>query len=279
MKLDFYNKIVIVTGAARGIGKNIANKFALAGARVVIVDIDEQVGRSVVEECRARKLEVDFLTMDLSQTEQAEKLVNIVIKKYGKIDILINNAKAGKRTAFFAETVENWELSFSVSLKTPFFLSQALISRTSGLPHESIIVNISSVASKNISRNSASYHLIKAALENMTRYLSVHGGPKGFRVNAIRPGFIVKDEHSGRYRQDNNQKYRDMAEYCHPLRRIGSSDDIANAALFLCSDLASFITGHVLIVDGGLTIQDPWDLIERFHSTKVGDKNEIGFGK
>ena len=246
---------------------------------MIIVDINEQLGSTVVKECHSKKLEVDFLAMDLAQTEQAEKVVDTVTRKHGKIDILVNNARAGKRTAHLAETIENWELSFDVSLKAPFFLSQVLISRAPNLPRESVILNISSVAAKNISQNSASYHLIKAALENLTRYLAVYGGPKGFRVNAIRPGFIVQDEHRSRYRQDDNQTYRDMAEYCHPLRRIGSSDDIANAALFLCSDLARFITGQVLTVDGGLTIQDQWSLIERFCSTRIRDKDGTGSGK
>jgi len=258
---SFHNKIVIVTGAARGIGKNIAVKFATAGAYVVIADQDDTSANMVVEQIRSAGNNSEYYRVDLSKIEQAESMIRDVMRKHGRIDVLVNNARSGTRTESLDENEENWNLSLDVSLKAPLFMSQAFIREHTDNTETACIINISSVAAQKICNESAVYHVAKAGLENLTRYLAVYGGPKGIRVNAVSPGFIVQDEHKGRYLRNDNASYRRIAENCHPLRRIGTSDDVANATLFLCSDHASFITGQVLTVDGGLTIQDQWGLV------------------
>ena len=266
----FHKKIVIVTGAARGIGKNIAIKFATAGAYVVIADQDDTSANMVVEQIRSAGNNSEYYKVDLSKIEQAESMIRDVMHAHGRIDVLVNNARSGTRTESLDENEENWKLSLDVSLKAPLFMSQVFIRKHTDNTEMACIVNISSVAAQKICNESAVYHVAKAGLENLTRYLAVYGGPKGIRVNAVRPGFIVQDEHQGRYLQKDNASYRQMAENCHPLRRVGTSDDIADAVLFLSSDRASFITGQVLTIDGGLTIQDQWDLASNFARRKNG---------
>jgi len=260
MLINYKDKTVIVTGAVRGIGKSIARKFAEAGATVVVVDKNEKDGKSVVNEISNSGYTAEYFNLDLTDIKQAEEMIVSLVKKYNHVDVLINNARGGKRTDPLKETEENWQLAVDVSLKAPLFLSQTFINEINEENSGACIINISSVAASSICHESAAYHLTKSALENLTRYLAVFGGPKGVRVNAIRPGFIVQDEHQGRYLKYDNISYRKLAETCHPLRRIGTSDDIANVVLFLCAEQASFITGEIITVDGGLTIQDQWDL-------------------
>lgn len=263
MIFNFERKVVLITGAARGIGKNIAQKFVEVGANVIIADIDTLSGVETASELNNSDQKVEFKEVNLQKNEQSDELIRTIIDKYGKIDILINNARAGARTEPLKETESNFQIALDVSLKAPLFLSQALVNDSMKKKNSCCILNISSIAAAKICGESVSYHIAKAALENLTRYLAVHGGPHGVRVNAIRPGFIVQDEHLQRYKLDSNEKYRRLAEYCHPLRKYGTSEDVANAALFLCSDFAGFITGQVLTVDGGLLSQDPFSMAMR----------------
>lgn len=271
---DFNGKTAVVTGSARGIGRNIAVGFAAGGADTVLIDINAGSLMTTCRELKQKGLPVYAFEFDLSRTDRLADMINDIHAQFGNIDYLVNNARAGKRTLPLGETIDNFDLISDVSLKAPLFLSQAFIRQSvdfdkdRGKASSRCIINISSVAAKTVCRESAGYHISKAALENLTRYLAVHGGNYGFRVNAIRPGFIVQDEHKKRYEDQDNKGFREIGRFCHPLKKIGSSDDIANAVLFLCSDLAGFITGQVLTVDGGLTIQDQWDLIHSYHHTE-----------
>ncbi len=263
MSLCFKKNIVVVTGATRGIGWNIAATFAKNGAKVIAVGRDEQKAIEPTTRKKSNNIDVDFLCLDISQRTQAEIMVEQVTQKYGGIDVLVNNARTGVRTSPLKETESNFDSVVNVCLKAPLFASQMMI-ESNNQNRQGVILNISSVVSKHISNESASYHMAKSALENLTRYLAVHGGAKRIRANAVRPGFIVQDEHQERYWQDDNRDYRKVAEFCHPLKTVGCSDDIANAALFLCSDMAQYITGQVLTVDGGMSVQGQWDLLNQF---------------
>jgi len=120
------------------------------------------------------------------------------------------------------------------------------------------IVLLGSVAGRLIGLESPSYHIAKAGIAHLTKYLAVSAGEYGVRVNDVSPGFIVKDEHRARFEQPDNEEYRLAAARIHPVSRVGSSDDVAEAVLFLVSDKSSYITGHSLNIDGGTSVQEQW---------------------
>lgn len=260
----FTNKVVAVTGSARGIGKNILRSFGQEGACVVICDINQEIGQATETEFREEGITTDFLLIDLSQTGQPQAMVQKIVQKHGKIDVLVNNARAGKRLGLLEETEETWDLGMAVTLKAAFFATQEAIRSMSHTGGGSI-VNISSIAGFSVCKESPIYHIAKAGMIQMTRYLAVNAGQCGVRVNAILPGFVVQDEHRERYNRDDNQAYRDVVEFCHPLGDVGKSDHIAHTALFLCSPEAGFITGECLVVDGGVSVQDQSTLLYRFN--------------
>lgn len=138
------------------------------------------------------------------------------------------------------------------------------------------IINISTVLSYAVGGEAPSYHVAKAAVDQLTRYLAVQCGSKQVRVNAIAPGFIVKEPHLKRFHSKASDDYRAIACYAHPSGAIGLESDVANAAAFLASDAAQFVTGQVLVVDGGLTIQEPFMLLHGLGSKPVQRKRRRG---
>jgi len=256
----FAGRIALVTGAARGIGRTIAQAFAEHGATVAIADINELGSREVKTDIERAGGKADVFPVDLSRTGAGPGVVNAVVERLGRLDLLVNNARGGQRGRMDRETEENWDLTVTVCCKAPFLASQEAISvmeRTGG----GAIVNIVSISAKCVTRESASYHASKAALEHLTRYLAVTAGPSNVRVNAVAPGFIVQDEHLERYNREDNISYREQAVCCHPIGRVGASQDVADAALYLCSDAARFVTGVTLVVDGGFGLRDAWNLL------------------
>lgn len=267
-KLRFANSIVAVSGSARGIGKNIARAFGVEGAQVAICDIDQEQGRATEDEFRQQGIAADFFSVDLSQRGEPQTMIRQVANKYGRLDILINNASSGrKRLELLEEDEDTWDQGMSVTLKAAFFASQEAI-RVMRQTGGGKIVNISSIAGLLVCSESPHYHVAKAGLLQLTRYLAANAGRYRIRVNAVSPGFIVQDEHHERYARDDNQRYRKIAEFCHPLGHVGTSDDIANAVKFLCSSDSEFLTGQCLIVDGGIVLQEQSGLVYRFDRNK-----------
>jgi len=253
----FEGKVAIVTGGARGIGKTIATALGTGGARVAICDIHREAAEAAVRELRDAAIQAEYFPVDLSKRGEPQRMVAEAAEKWGRLDILVNNARAGARQGWLEDTEDNWDLTLSVGLRAAYFASQRAIPVMAGHGGGSI-VNIGSVAAFLVSLESPAYHAAKAGLMQLTKYLAANAGPQRVRVNAVVPGFIVQDEHRGRYMKDDNAGYRARAESCHPLRDVGRADDVADAALFLCSDSARFITGQAIVVDGGFTIQDHW---------------------
>ena len=253
----FEGKVALVTGSARGIGKSIAAAFGMAGAQVAVCDINGDSSEATVRELQKLGISAEYFVVDLSKNGEPQRMVTEVSKKFGRLDILVNNARAGVRRELLEESEDNWDLTMSVGLRAAFFASQRAIPvmETTG---GGSIVNISSVAAFLVSLESASYHAAKASLVQLTKYLAVNSGARQIRVNSVLPGFIVQDEHRERYLRDDNAGYRARAEGCHPLKRVGNASEVADAVLFLCSDSARFITGQSIVVDGGFTVQDPW---------------------
>ncbi|MBI1870540.1 MAG: SDR family oxidoreductase [Chlamydiae bacterium] len=268
----FEGKIVAVTGGARGIGKNIVNAFAQKGAMVIVCDLNDKEGHTTVTDLRDRKLSSTFLKVDLSEKGTPQEMIRQIVRSYGKIDVLVNNARA-VRSRDKSDDEESWDLEMAVNLRAAFFASQAAIS-TMAKNGGGSIVNISSITGLLSAREvSPVYQIAKVGLTQMTRYFAVRGGAEGVRVNALLPGVIIRDEDLDRYRQDDNQGYRELVEFCHPMGQPGRSDDVAHAALFLCSPNASYISGQCIVMDGGMSVQEQFSLM--LHFQKRHDESSV----
>ena len=259
--LDFTGKIALVTGGLRGIGLEIVKSFASRGATVIIADKNEEQSKKVISLLRNDNLDVEYHYIDLIDQQSCKELVNFIKEKHTTVNILVNNARAGTYASIESETEDSWNQTFDVNLKAPFSLSRSCIDLMKSQETLGTIVNISSVSSFFVSPESPSYQMSKAGVEQLTRMLAVHAGQFDIRVNAISPGFIVQNEHQDRFNDPSNKCWKQTANYSLSLNHVGSSQDVANAALFLSSDLSSFVTGQVLKVDGGGCIQDPFHLL------------------
>ncbi len=264
MSKNFSDKVCLVTGAGRGIGRNIAWSMGRAGYILALTDINSQSLSQLESEMILEGLKVRVFAFDLSVSGEPNRLINEVIEVMGRVDVLINNARAGKRLCFESETEENWDIALNVNIKAPFLLSQAVIPY---MLEGSSIINVASVSGKLVSQESPGYQVSKAGMLHLNRYLAVYSGHRGIRVNAILPGFIVQDEHRAKYSstEPDQEKFKAIVNSLHPLSGgPGYANDIANAAVFLASSEAKFITGQELIIDGGLTIQDPTKVVFKY---------------
>ena len=240
------NKVAIVTGAGRGIGKGTVICFAEEGARVVVDDIDPNLGDATVDEIRSGGGEAIFVCADVSSQEAAEGLVAETIRAYGRVDILVNNTICS-----MADVVNNnWDANLNVALKRTNFCSQAAIPGMQKIGGGSII-NIASVNGLIGLQGIHAYSAAKGGIIALTRSLAVWHGKDNIRVNCICPG-TIQTEVWEPIIEENPQIFDEITPW-YPLGRIGKPADIANAALFLASDESSFATGAVFVIDGGLT--------------------------
>jgi NAD(P)-dependent dehydrogenase (short-subunit alcohol dehydrogenase family) len=251
----FTDRAAIVTGGAMGIGGATARRLADDGARVLIVDIADEIGRQNVETIRAGGGVAECLACDVSTEAGVKQMVDYAIALWGRLDIVVNNAYALDRIGRFDAvriTEEEWDQGMNVGLKSMFRAARFAVPhlRAAG---GGAIVNLSSVHGLLAERGQLVYETLKAGVIGLTRQLAVEYGADGIRVNAICPGHIVTERIAEGWRE-HPETLRFFAEQ-YPLRRTGTPTDIANAIAFLCSDEASFITGQALVVDGGLSIQ------------------------
>ena len=247
------DKTALVTGASRGIGRAIALTFAKEGADI-IVNYAKNADRAIEtkNEIMTMGRKVIALQADVANKEEVFRMVDYAIKEFGKIDILVNNAGiAWKPTMILKGTPEEWQRVLGVNLVGTYYCVQAvaphMIERRYGK-----IVNITSLASIGTTfGEQVAYGPSKAAVNLLTKRLAYELGPNGINVNAIAPG-LIKTEilNVGRTEGEVKKILRDLANAA-ALRRTGNPEDIANAALFLASDEASVVTGHLLVVDGG----------------------------
>jgi 3-oxoacyl-[acyl-carrier protein] reductase len=245
--LKLADKVALITGGARGIGKETAQKFLQEGAKVVICDRDRSAGMAVLEEF-GDKNRVEFFEVDVTNTAQIEEMVQSTIDTYGRIDILINNAGITIDGFLTKMNEADWEKVIAVNLSGVFKFTKAVIpvmmEQGSGA-----IINASSVVGLYGNIGQTNYAATKAGVIGLTKSWAKEFGPKGIRVNAIAPGFIETDMTS-----TVPKKVLDIMKEKTPLKKLGKPEDIASAYLFLASDDADFINGAVLIVDGGLII-------------------------
>jgi NAD(P)-dependent dehydrogenase (short-subunit alcohol dehydrogenase family) len=247
------DQVAIVTGGAMGIGGATARRLAEEGARVLVVDVnDEAAGANVARIQSAGGQALAFIA-DVGSREGVEAMVERAIAEWGKLNIVINNAySGGERGDAVSVTEEAWDRGFDVGLKSMFRAAKYAVPHLRAAGGGSM-VNISSVHGLLVAPGTCVYEAVKPAVIGLTRQFAVEYGPSGIRVNAICPGHIVTERVAAQW-QAHPDGLR-FFEQQYPLRRTGTPVDIANAVVFLCSDEASFITGHTLVVDGGLTTQ------------------------
>ncbi len=238
-------KVAIVTGAGAGIGRSIAELFASAGAVVVVGDLDGAAAQAVADDIIEAGGEAVGVACDVTSDADLDRLVGSAVELFGGVDVLVNNAGGGGPKPFDMPMAD-FEWAYRLNVFSVFRLTQLCA------PHMSqrgggAVLNVSSMAGENTNSGMASYSSSKAAVDHLTRNIAYDLGPVGIRVNAIAPGAIKTHALSTVLTPDIEKRMLTKT----PLGRLGEPDDIAYAALFLCSPAASWISGQVLTVSGG----------------------------
>ena len=251
------NKNAVITGGSDGIGLGIAKAFVREGANLLLIGKDpEKLQRAQQALLNEFGVQVHTLSADLSKTETVTEVVKDIERLLSTVDILVNNAGLGKFVPF--EQVDNtlYDAHFNLNVKAPYFLTQGLLPAL--VKSKGNVINISSYFAHRMLPNRATtvYSATKGALNSFTKALAFEVGHLGVRVNAIAPGSISTPQFNRNLQALTPEKqaaFEAMVKEIYPLQHIGSPEDIAKACVFLASDNASWITGTVLAVDGGLT--------------------------
>lgn len=241
-------KVVIVTGSTRGIGLEIARTFGEEGYAVVISGRNEESLLKVKSEFEAKGIKVASCQADISKAEDAAKLVACALETFGRVDALVNNAGVTCDNLLMRMDEDAWDKVLNTNLKGAFLMTKAVI-KPMLKQKKGSIVNIASVVGLMGNAGQANYAASKAGLIGFTKSVAKEYGKKGIRVNAVAPGFICSDMTAG---LAENLKEQMLAQV--PLNVFGQPRDVANAVTFLASDKASYITGQVLTVDGGMVM-------------------------
>ncbi len=243
-------KVVVITGARRGMGKSHAIALARAGAKVVVSDISLEECQKVVEEIEKSGGEAIAVKCDVSQKSEVEEMIKKTIAKFGKIDILVNNAGICQFKPFLELTEEDWDKTLDINLKGYFLCAQAA-AKEMAKQKSGVIINIASVAmgQQGIGfPNIAHYCASKGGIAGMTEALALELAPYNIRVNAIAPG-MIETPMIDPVKQDPKTMEAMLARV--PMHRVGRPEEVSNLVLFLASDDSSYMTGSTVVIDGG----------------------------
>jgi 3-oxoacyl-[acyl-carrier protein] reductase len=249
--LELDGKVALVTGAGRagkGIGRSICLALAKQGASIAVADFVPEAADSVAEEVRQLGMEAISLQVNVSNTQDVERMVELVVDKFGRIDILVNNAGITRDQLLMRMSEADWDAVLDTNLKGTFNCTRA-VAKLMMRARSGKIVNIASVMGIIGNPGQANYSASKAGVIGLTKTVAKELGSRGVNVNAIAPGFIETA-----MTEELSQQVRDGISTRIPLERLGVSDDVANAVVFLCSDASSYVTGQVINVDGGMVM-------------------------
>ena len=246
------NKVALISGGARGMGAAEARMFAREGAKVVIGDVLETEGRQVEAEINETGGECVFVHLDVTQESEWQRAVETAVTRFGKLDVLVNNAGIVMRASIEDTSAGDWDRMLDVNAKGVFLGTKAAIPAMRRAGGGSI-VNISSISGMvGEQLASASYNASKGAVRTFTKSAAIQYAKEGIRINSVHPGTI--DTPMGHARLANPELQR-QTEASHPMGRTGQPDEVAYGVLFLASDESSFMTGSELVIDGGYTAQ------------------------
>ena len=240
-------KTALITGASRGIGKTIALRFALEGASIAITNIvEDEEFLNTIEEIRAHNVTVIGYVSNAADFADSQKVIEQIVKDFGRIDILVNNAGITRDNLLMRMTEDQWDLVLNVNLKSVFNLTKAVL-QTMIRQKNGSIVNMSSVVGVSGNAGQSNYSASKAGMIGFTKSIAKEVGSRNIRCNAIAPGFIIT-EMTEKLPPDVKAEWIGKI----PLRRGGTPEDVANTALYLASDLSSYVTGQTIHVCGGM---------------------------
>lgn len=247
--IDLKAKVAVVTGSARGIGRAIAEKLAEAGANIIVSDIMEDLGKNTAKEISEKYgVEALFVYANVTSEEDNKNLINTAVEKFGSIDIMVNNAGITKDGLFARMKEKDFNLVLDINLKGAYLGSQAaylkMMKQRSGT-----IINMASVIGLVGNLGQANYAASKAGLIGMTKSIAAEAAKRGVRCNAIAPGYI-KSEMTDLLKEEVQEEILKRV----PMNKMGNVEDVANAVLFLASDLSTYITGKTITVDGGMVM-------------------------
>ena len=251
--MEFQDKVALITGAGSGIGRETALAFAKEGAKLVVADINEKGGQESVELLREMGAEAIFLNVNVADFDAVKSMVQNTVDHFGKLDIAINNAGIGGKPGRTVESsLENWDKVMAVNASGVFYCLKAeieqMLKQGSGA-----IVNISSIAGLRGLPNSIAYTASKHAVIGMTKTAAMEYARKNIRINAVCPVFTVTNLFQPGFYDEISPGLSEKLRKTIPIKRFGKPEEIAQAILWLCSDRASFVTGHAMPVDGGQT--------------------------
>ena len=239
-------KIALITGAGRGIGRDMALRFSREGAQVVIGELDDAAGARVAREIEVEDGRAIALKLDVTNPALVDAAITETVERFGRLDVLVNNAGIGSCVSVLEMTLEEWERNLRVNLTGTFLCAQAA-ARVMVRQGAGRIVNIASISGQRGGVGRAAYGAAKAGVIQLTRVMAVELAARGVGVNAIAPGPVDTDQSRGTHTPATRRAYLDRI----PLKRYGEGAEIAAAAVFLASDESSFVAGHILNVDGG----------------------------
>lgn len=241
------NKVALITGAARGIGKALALKFASEGADIAFTDIREDENfNNTLNELLAFGIKAKGYVSNAASFQESHEVVKQIVADFGHIDVLVNNAGITRDGLLLRMSEEQWDAVITVNLKSAFNFSHAVVPVMMRQKSGSII-NMSSVVGVGGNAGQCNYAASKAGMIGLAKSIAKEMGSKGIRANAIAPGFIIT-EMTGKLSEETRENWLKTI----PLRRGGTPEDIANVATFLASDMSSYVTGQVIHVDGGM---------------------------
>ncbi len=248
LSTDLGGQVALVTGAARGIGRAIAQTLAAAGAKVACVDVNTETLGDTVAAIQASGGTAMALACDVTDSHRVNQVVDEVVQVWGGLHILVNNAGITRDNVILRMKDDQWEAVIQVNLRGTFHFMRAA-ARPMLKGRGGRIINVASVSGLMGNPGQANYSASKAGVIGLTRTVARELGSRNVTVNAVAPGFIATDMTAGL-----GEQLMEEVKKQTPLGRLGEPQDVADAILFLASDAASFITGHVLVVDGGLAI-------------------------